>query len=303
MQKSPSVNSQAEGGPSVQREGIAAAAAQGEERDPSPQPDDEVKRPSGGDDPPVGSGPEGEDPNGQTSRAGENDAGDPKKHRRTTISKGDFRRAFVACKGNKELMAEVLDLTVNLIENRIRNTPDLWALYTKDAPDRAPNEIETLVRTERLLPEGIEHSHRAEQLMEQDREMLRHGLQKAGIEPATIKRMRARDGLARNAGAFLSVGLDYTHRLHIYSTAALFEEMIHIRENYLRDKSLTPMERVFWQRAFNEIADLLGKSYDRTLAGTQAMVQMINSQNKPKGQKSMAKPAWQESGGDDAPAR
>lgn len=205
--------------------------------------------------------------------------------------------------GNTRLMGRALEMDHKMVQRRIERSPKLFALYgnrVEGAPEiEAPTELETVVRTPETLPPEIVNSERAEEMMKQDRELLRSGLQAAGIKSETIDKMRALDGLARNAGSFLSVSLDYTHRLHIYSTAALFEEMVYIRETYLRPgqdgkPKYDPMVMVFWQRAFNEIADLLGKSYDRTLAGTQAMVAMMKARGKtpgaPAGAKS--KPGW-----------
>ncbi len=195
--------------------------------------------------------------------------------------------------GNISLAAKALGLSTASVKNRMKRMPHMIALYDglrsgvtgeEDATPEAPNEETTIVRTPEQLPPMIELDTRAEEIMKQDREMLRNGLQAAGIMPATIEKIRSLDGLARNAGSLLSASLDYTHRLHIYSTAALFEEMVYIRDTYLRPGTeadpkpvLDPMERVFWQRAFNEIADLLGKSNDRTMSSTQAMVAMMKA--------------------------
>jgi hypothetical protein len=191
--------------------------------------------------------------------------------------------------GSMKLASKALDISEPALAYRIKRSKILSALYcgttTGETPP-APNEETTIVRTPEQLPPMIELDTRAEEIMKQDREMLRNGLQAAGIMPATIEKIRSLDGLARNAGSLLSASLDYTHRLHIYSTAALFEEMVYIRDTYLRPgteadpkPALDPMERVFWQRAFNEIADLLGKSNDRTMSSTQAMVAMMKAQN------------------------
>ncbi len=201
--------------------------------------------------------------------------------------------AIKMSEGNLALAAKALGLSKSAVVNRMKRMPHMIALYgglraggrgESEAPE-APDEETTIVRTPEQLPPMIELDTRAEEIMKQDREMLRNGLQAAGIMPATIEKIRSLDGLARNAGSLLSASLDYTHRLHIYSTAALFEEMVYIRDTYLRPgttdnprPALDPMERVFWQRAFNEIADLLGKSNDRTMSSTQAMVAMMKAQ-------------------------
>lgn len=196
-----------------------------------------------------------------------------------------------------------MDIDESSVRARVERIPELKALYGNRGEDAEPPEpptvLETLVRAPGDLPPREPESRElAEKLMQQDREMLRAGLQGAGIKPETIEKLRSLDGLARNAGAFLSVSLDYTHRLHIFATTALFEEMVYIRETYLRPGAdgkpkYDPMVMVFWQRAYNEIADLLGKGYDRTLAGSQAMVMMMKGRQKPgNGDAPKAKPGW-----------
>lgn len=222
---------------------------------------------------------------------------DGQNHKVKTISDREFIRVVKACDGNTKLAGRILDLNHRSVGRRILRTRELTALYGNRAEGgkiNAPNELSTMNRTPEEIPSLIETSMRAEELMKQDRQMLRDGLSAAGIKPETIERLRALDGLAKDAGALLSASLDYTHRLHIYSQAALFEEMIYIRETYLRDKALDGMVQVFWQRAYNEIAELLGKGSDRTMASTQAMVAMMKAQAKdrPNGAKQNAKPGW-----------
>ena len=218
--------------------------------------------------------------------------------KRKGITDREYELALKLSDGNMHLAARGLGVCDNTVWIYVQRHPHLMALYGAQVEGKEvaePTELSTMVRTPADIPSMIENSERAEMIMAQDREMLRDGLFKAGIKAETITRIRALDKLAKNAGSLLSASLDYTHRLHIYATAALFEEMIYIRDTKLRDSKMDPMAQVFWQRAFNEIADLLGKSNDRTMASTQAMVAMMKAKS---GQphsisgSAKAKPGW-----------
>lgn len=203
-------------------------------------------------------------------------------------------------KGSVKAAAMGLGMSRTALRERIDRNPQLFALYGhqgEDAEIAEETETGTMLRTPADLPATQpENRELAETLMKQDRELLRSGLQAAGIKPETIARIRSLDGLARNTGAFLSVSMDFTHRLHIFSQAALFEEMEYIRKNHLRADKMDPMVKVMWQRAFNEIADMLGKGYDRTLAGTQAMMAIMSKSGgeKPGAGATKGKPGWQQ---------
>lgn len=217
------------------------------------------------------------------------------------VSDLEFALALKKCDGDRKLVANVLGLAKASVDDRIKNNPELSALYgggsSKNGggvPRPDPTELSTMTRTPADIPSLIEGSDRAEALMAQDREIMRAGLQAAGIKPETIERIRSLDGLAKNSGRMISASLDYTHRLHIFSTAALFEEMIYIRDTHLRNTGADPMVTVFWQRAFNEIADLLGKSNDRTMNTAQALAAMMKNQDggKKNGSGPKSKPGW-----------
>lgn len=210
--------------------------------------------------------------------------------------------ALKECDGNMVMAAKVLGLNKETVNERIKRSPQLFAMYGARSdfdPSGAEvpevNDIDTITRTARNLPIAMEGHERAEQIMAQDRELMRTGLAAAGIKPETIEKIRSLDGLAANSGRMVSASLDYTHRLHIWSTAALFEEMMYIRDHHLRAEGQDPMVTVFWQRAFNEIADLLGKSNDRTMNTASALAAMMKARSKDRPDSAgspKAKPGW-----------
>lgn len=212
------------------------------------------------------------------------------------VSERDLAIALRVTKGDRKLAAIAVGLTVQTVKDRITKSPQLRAIYGaefKYEPD-VLDETKTMVRTPSDIPLGVQQDSYAEAMLQQDRIILRDGLEKAGISKSTIEKIKSLDGLAPNSARFLSVSLDFTHRLHIYAQAALLEEMDYIRQHYLRDEKLPSMEKVFWQRAYNEIADLLGKGADRTIQSTQAMMAMLSKQqgNHPGADGRKAKPGW-----------
>lgn len=207
--------------------------------------------------------------------------------------------ALKLAKGNVAAAAQALGMDRKALFRRIAKDPELKALYGHQSQDSEVPEMSamsTMLRTPSDIPmRQDENRELAENLMKQDRELLRAGLQAAGIKPETIQKIRSLDGLARNTAAFLSVSIDFTHRLNIFSQAALLEEMLYIRDNHLRAEGMDPMVKVMWQRAFNEIGEMLGKGHDRALNATQAMMAIAKGTQgddpKPGG---TAKPAWQQ---------
>lgn len=118
----------------------------------------------------------------------------------------------------------------------------------------------------------------AEQIIRQNRELMRAGLRKAGISERTIETLATIESMAPNAGEFLVASVDLTHRMMVLQTVRLFEEAQNIKERYLDDMTLDITTKIEWQRAYNEITDMLGRSYDRTLTGTQAMAKLLGTE-------------------------
>lgn len=117
---------------------------------------------------------------------------------------------------------------------------------------------------------------RAQALLSQDRRILLDGLEKAGIKDTTISKLRTFEGFADSTAGFLNVTLDITQRMLIYQLTALFEESEHIRATKLHgDNKMSELDRVSWQRAFNEISEMIGKGHDRMFAGAEALAKLM----------------------------
>lgn len=223
----------------------------------------------------------------------------PKQAAGVVYKRRDIVVALKISKGNITAAAEAMGMDTKSLFRRINNDPELKALYGnqgQNAEVAELNPLNTMLRNPQDLPpqQPVDREF-AENLLKQDREMLRMGLQSAGIKPETIEKIRSLDGLARNTAAFLSVSIDFTHRLNIFSQAALLEEMMYIRDTHLRAEGMDPMVKVMWQRAFNEIGEMLGKGHDRALNATQAMMAIAKGAqgDDPKAGNN-AKPAWQQ---------
>jgi hypothetical protein len=96
---------------------------------------------------------------------------------------------------------------------------------------------------------------------------------------------------------FLAQSLQDTHQIYFVNLLKLDAMAEEIKRRYLDDteearKACDPLQRMFWQRAYNEIVDQLGKGYDRMLSGTQAMVAMMKAKKKDAPGSARAKPGW-----------
>lgn len=149
----------------------------------------------------------------------------------------------------------------------------------------APTETSTIARG--ALPEIIvADSTLADQMRKQEYDLMRGGLKKAGLKESTLEKLDAINGIATNAGKFLVSALDLSHKMVVYTTAQLLEQMEEIKSQYLDDVTLRHEYKIEWQKCYNELADLVGRGFDRTLAGTQAMAKIMAAQKeKTKGRK------------------
>lgn len=189
------------------------------------------------------------------------------------VSDDDLIRALVAAEGNVSLAAEAVGLTALAISNRIDTNPRVAAAVGKTIPV-SEKEVETrqplLLGRDREVGDAVI----GEVVAAQEADLIRDGLKKAGIKASTLDKLKTLSGLNVSGGKFLVASLDLAHRMTVYQSVALLEEAEHIKTTYLHNEELTQEERYNWQRAYNEIAELIGKTFDRTLAGTQAMVAM-----------------------------
>lgn len=189
------------------------------------------------------------------------------------ISRADCARALNASDGDFGVAARVLGLTENALRLRVSKNPQLAALFHRDVA--APTTVSVMTRDS--LPVVPEGSALADQILAQNRSLLRNGLAKAGIKPETIEKLQLFDGFATDAGNFLITSLDLTHRMTVYLSVALLEEAQRIKTDYLDDATLDDEMKIQWQSAYTDIVEQIGKTFDRTLVGTQAMAKLLGT--------------------------
>ena len=196
------------------------------------------------------------------------------------IPTDDIIRVLAATGGNFQEAADVLGCQYTTIKQRVDRDPRLKALYEPKAGTSSVGGVEAMTRGRTgsagpLIPEPEEgDAVLAEVVQIQDEELMIQGLGKVGISEEMLEKLRNISAIGPSAGRFMASSLALTHKLMIVQTIELKEESDHIRKHYLRNENLSPEERSYWQKCFNEIADLIGKGFDRTLTGTQALVAM-----------------------------
>lgn len=243
------------------------------------------------------------------------EAKEPEKPKiRNTTSKYDDRQiiyALTLTKGDVLQTAAALLVTEDALRKRIEGNRDIKAAWNlvKTVKGTPPNYRRTMPAEEvraRPQPEFLknliipEHGETragpppeqlAAEVRAQDLAALNDGMLKAGIKDTTVAKLRDLSGISLGTGKFLVTTLDLSHRMMIYQTIQLLEEADFIKQTYLRDMQLSEEDRLGWQREYNAICDIMGKTFDRTLIGTQAMVSLMGGTPKGKGKKG----GWQQS--------
>lgn len=169
------------------------------------------------------------------------------------------------------------------IAKRIKGIPHLHALYGGQMANEGivpPTEAETMLRRPDQLPIAPSDPQLGKMVIATEK-LIRDGLDKLGVPQTTIDKLKAFDGLAIGAGAFLAQSLQDTHQIYYVNLMRLDARAEEIYRRYLVEdapEKPDPMAQMFWQRAYNEIVEQLGKGHDRMLAGTQAMVAMMKRQ-------------------------
>jgi len=196
--------------------------------------------------------------------------------------------------GDLKAAAQALEVSHKSLTEHIYNVPRLRAMFLKEFGDGGgvvPDEVETMLRDIDIpglrANDPLARESRAIRNMNLD--VMTDGLSRAGIGQHTIDKLKDLGGFEAHAGMFLVGSLDMMHRMLVYSGVSLMEQAEFIKENHLNDSSLPMKERLAWQRMYNQITDMMGKTYDRILSGTQAMVKITR---KGDDVKKLAKPAF-----------
>lgn len=174
------------------------------------------------------------------------------------------------------LAAEVLGIAEEAVRQRVNGSQQLSALFNTEVV--TPTDDSVINRERPDIPVVEDTSLLGEQFIKLNRELLRDGLALAGIKPTTIDKLKVFDGFAVSAGDFLVASLDLTHRSMIYLSVALLEEADRIKTDYLDDATLDDEYKIQWQSAYTDIVEQIGKCYDRTLMGTQAMAKLLGTE-------------------------
>lgn len=165
-------------------------------------------------------------------------------------------------------------MSVATLKRRISTGGDskLRAVHLKQTPE-PPSAADVITRNK--PPLELTEAELAEQIRKQDIILFRDGLKKAGVREDTLQCLEILDGLSKNSGRFLVNSLDLSHRMMVYLNIQLLERANDIKKDYLEDETLDDEYKIEWQKAYNEIVDIIRKSYESTLVGTQAMAKIM----------------------------
>lgn len=196
------------------------------------------------------------------------------------ITRADCARAIILAGGDYAVAAASLGITENALRLRVSGSQQLSALFQVEP--KVPTATTVLERD--APPEQIDRGENvlADLVSAQNRMLMRQGLLQAGIKQTTIDKLRVLEGMATNAGEFLVASLDMTHRMMILQGVRLFEEAERIKTDYLDDATLDDEIKIQWQGAYNDICDQIGKCFDRTLVGTQALAKLLGTDKEDK---------------------
>lgn len=194
-----------------------------------------------------------------------------------------------AARGDYELVAAALECQVQSLKAFVLRDPQLAAIWCRDTERvHTPDEADLMTRTmpEHLpAPKELGSDLIGEAMLRVDRDILRDGLKGAGISDSIINKLGLMENMAENTGRFLGAALDLTHRMTVFQGVALFEQAEYIRLNILSDATLPHEIRIEWQKAYTDISEVLGKTSDRVLVGTQAAVAMLKKRDELEGGK------------------
>lgn len=177
-------------------------------------------------------------------------------------------------------------MRLGAVQARVQSNRQLRAIWIQK--ELKPMALmDTLARPP--SPVVMTNSQLADALMRQNREIMRNGLRKAGIKDSTLEKLKIFEEFAPNAGEYLIASMDLSHRMMMFSTVKLQERALAIEEDYLDNATLDEEIKLQWQQAYNEIVDLIGKNFERTLAATQAMAKMMGGKDDEKAVKPKTK--------------
>lgn len=230
------------------------------------------------------------------------ESGNVKRSKPCRITPQDCGRALGLAKGDFQLAAAALGISENALRQRVSKNTQLRALY--QASDVAPPHEGVTLERDTPPPQtltAMENEH----LLKTNRQIMRNGLAAAGISGKVVDKLQVFENFAPNSGEYLVAALDMSHRMMLFQNVALFERAEWIKENILdkagtpgEDETFSPLILIEWQRVYNEICELIGKGYDRTLNGTQALAKIVGTASEGGEKKKKKKFGFTPGGGD-----
>lgn len=210
-------------------------------------------------------------------------------------------------------MAKVLGLSVSTIRGRLKLNPHLKVLRAADSHtdvQKPPTVADTVVRAPLPAPgqkpPRIDKRRvaRKDQLpgeamvavIEETEKLIHSGLRKFGVPEETLKSLRDLHAVNVTTGEFLAqsvMDIQDLYSIELYKLPARLE---FIRKTYLEAQGVDPMVQMFWQKAYTEILEQLGKGKDRMIAGAEVIAAIMrgNKDSEKDGGKlpKKVKPAW-----------
>ncbi len=198
--------------------------------------------------------------------------------------------------GDIKLASKVLGMTPKSVRRRIESSPELRAIYGERGENdmvRPPTEAQTMLRSREEHPLVVVDVAAAAVVRETEK-LIHAGLENVGVPKETIETLRRLHGLAVTGGEFLAQSVWDIQDLYSIELYKIPSRLEWIRVNYLEKADIPVMERMFWQRASNELLEIMGKGKDRMIAGAEAISAMLKGQDGKGGENGPehTKPGW-----------
>lgn len=182
----------------------------------------------------------------------------------------------------------MLGLNKSSVLERIARIPELAALYGNRSEDAdlppAPDVLDVQLREPGDAPDSITDQQKKDaEMVKQTERLIHEGLEKVGVPKETLDKIRTLRGLNVSGGMVIAQSVSDIYQLYYIELMCIPARRAEIRRKYLEDEPpkdgetkavLTPMERMFWQKADTELFEQMGKGLDRFISGTQVLLAM-----------------------------
>lgn len=192
------------------------------------------------------------------------------------------------------LVAGVVGQDYHQVFDRIRRHPELNAVYgnrgpTGDAPV-PPTELEVQLRGINGEPDIAAQQRADAEMVKRTERLIHEGLEKVGVPKATLDKIRTLRGIEVTGGQIIAQSVSDIYQLYYIELMSIPARREEIKRRYLDEPApesgenkapLSPMEKMFWQRADTELFEQMGKGLDRFISGTQVLLAMQRGKIKP----------------------